>query len=293
MTAFNELTERYTKLADAQLESLLSGDVPAQLLEPMRYSVFAGGKRLRPCLLLNACELCGGDAQSAVTLAAGIELIHTYSLIHDDLPCMDDDDYRRGRPSCHKRFGESFALLAGDGLLSLAFEAMLNMAVERGAGYTMAVREIARGAGVYGMVAGQADDLYFEDHFSDGYQTLKRIHERKTGALIRASVLAGAYAAGAGADSLRSLCEFADKFGLLFQITDDILDVEGSFEELGKTIGKDANENKLTYVNLFGLDKAKALAQNTAEEAAAALSAFGTDAEYLKALIDYTIKRKK
>ena len=289
-------TAYYTAIVEKKLDELLSSEaVPASLSTAMRYSVSAGGKRLRPCLVMAAAEIAGGSAEDVVTIAAGIELIHTYSLIHDDMPCMDNDDYRRGKPSNHKVFGEAAALLAGDGLLSLAFEGMLGDAVKnnRPSCYTAAIYEIAKGAGVCGMVAGQADDLKNETEQDRTYDMLRRIHERKTGAMIKAALLAGARAVNAPEDTLKCLAEFGDNYGLLFQITDDVLDCEGDIETLGKSTGKDARDNKLTYVTLFGLKEAKIRAAEAAAAAFASLVPLNERAWYLHALTELTLTREK
>ena len=232
------------------------------LYEAMKYSLTAGGKRIRPVLLLAACDFCGGKIEEALPYACAIEYIHTYSLIHDDLPCMDDDDLRRGVPTNHKIYGEAMATLAGDGLLSVAFEAMnrdmllyfddakaLNNRVR-------AMYEISKGAGVTGMVAGQVADVESENK-SCSVEMLEYIDLTKTSALLVAAVRAGARIAGCDADTLNDLTAFAENLGLAFQIRDDILDVEGSVEDLGKTTGKDEAQNKCTYPALFGMDEAK------------------------------------
>lgn len=269
---------------------------PAGLGEAMMYSVFAGGKRLRPCMLLSTLEMLGGTVdETALDFACAIEMIHTYSLIHDDLPCMDNDDMRRGKPSNHKFFGEATAVLAGDGLLSYAFEIML-LASRADDRSIEAMREIARGAGVFGMVEGQMADMNNEKNPSPNEFIIEYIDKHKTGALISAAVLAGARLAGvrpaqasvADKEKYQKAQTFSELYGLLFQITDDILDVAGDEAKVGKTLGKDQKSNKLTYVALLGLDGARALAQSTAKAALDALEGFGKGAEPLVELTKNT-----
>ncbi len=295
MSELLQRTEKYTALAQARLATMLDGITPDALGEPMRYSVIAGGKRLRPCLAMACCEMLNGCFDAALELGCCVELIHTYSLIHDDLPCMDNDDYRRGRPSNHKVYGEAFALLAGDGLLSLAFELMLCGADKyaRLPNYTKAMQAIARGSGVFGMVAGQAMDLSLEGKLTSDADTLKLMHTCKTGAIIKAALLAGAYTAEPDLNAVAAITTYAEEFGILFQITDDILDVTGDFASMGKTLGKDAEHDKTTYVTLYGLAEAQRLAKRSADCAAAALDSFGQNAEYLKQLASYTLNRRK
>ena len=268
---------------------------PEKLKQSMAYSLLAGGKRLRPVLCLKTVAMLGGSEENAMPVACALEMIHTYSLIHDDLPCMDNDDMRRGRPSNHVVFGESGAMLAGDGLLSLAFETMLNAGLEivkRAPRYYEACAEVARGAGVSGMVAGQTLDLDMTGKTGD-LAMLEAIQSRKTGAMIEAAIASGAIIANANEDELSAIRRYAKSFGRLFQITDDLLDVVGSNEAMGKTLGKDAAEDKLTAVTLLGLDGAKKYAADTAEEARLALSIFGDSAGWMNALIDSTLSRNK
>lgn len=286
-------TARYREMVSRKLDaSLFDPRIPARLQEAMSYSL-GGGKLLRPCLTLASCEMLGGSAEDVLPIACGIEMIHTYSIIHDDLPAMDNDDYRRGKPSNHKVFGEGMAILAGDGLLSYAFEIMLAELVRNGgeAGYLRAVHAVAEGAGVCGMVGGQAVDIESAGDVEAGADMLQNIHTRKTGALIKASVMAGAYVAHAGDLQLRAMAEFGSLFGLLFQITDDILDVSGSFMGMGKSLGKDQAAKKLTYVSYYGLETARQMAEDTAQRAKDALSVFGQAAEYFIELTDSTLRR--
>lgn len=286
---------RYLQAIEARLCAYMDAPgIPDALADSMRYSLAAGGKRLRPRMALAACEMVGGDMEAALPLSCALEMIHTYSLIHDDLPCMDDDDFRRGKPTNHKAFGEGRAVLAGDGLLSYAFEIMLDAALVQQAkspGYLQAVQAIAAGAGVFGMVAGQARDLANEKAPVPNEATLRAIHCGKTGAMLTASLLAGAYAAGAEEPEIEALRNFGEAYGLLFQITDDMLDVEGDLAQLGKTPGKDAKQQKLTYVTLYGLAEAKRLAEATAADALEALAPFGERAAYFRELTEKTLER--
>ena len=293
--SYRESVERYRALTARTLEEYMGNPyIPKGLLTAMSYSLYNGGKRLRPCLTLAVCEMLGGDVEDALPVACAFEMIHTYSLIHDDLPAMDDDDFRRGKPSNHKVFGEGMAVLAGDGLLSYAFEVMLSALALHGdnPGYLEAVRSVAGGAGVCGMVAGQAADLESEGDETAGADRLQYIHARKTGAIIKAAALAGAHIANADARQLHAISEFGSLYGLLFQITDDILDVEGDFTAMGKTLGKDKEAHKLTYVNLYGLETAKQMAEETAQKARNAVACFGSGANYLTELVEITLERK-
>ena len=261
--------------------------------EMIEYSLKAGGKRLRPVLTLYVCDMLGGDVQRALPFACALEMIHTYSLIHDDLPCMDDDDFRRGRPSSHKVFGEANAVLAGDGLLSYAFDIMLKMMQKDFTPNALnAAIAVSRGAGVRGMVAGQVIDLASETADDPGIDQLRFIQDNKTAAMIKAAVLAGAYMAGGDEAQLDALSRYGAAYGVLFQMTDDILDVEGDFEGMGKTLGKDQQENKLTYISLYGLDKAKEIARETADEAIAAVDIFGERATLLRELAKSCLDRR-
>ena len=258
---FEGLVNRYSKPIDRALKRFAwpRADAPARLLEAMSYSLWAGGKRLRPMLVLAACEAVGGKAALALPIACAFEMIHTYSLIHDDLPAMDDDDLRRGQPTCHKAFDEATAILAGDGMLTYAFQVILENVRDRGAALG-AVLELARGAGIEGMVGGQQADLEGEGQ-APSLERLVYIHSRKTGALITAAVVCGGLAGKAGKSQLANLRSFGRDIGLAFQVVDDVLDVTATAEQLGKSPGKDKAANKLTYPALMGLDKAKAHAQ--------------------------------
>ena len=276
------------------LQAYMKAEMPEELRKAMEYSLLAGGKRLRPMLCLSACEMTGGQLEAALPLACALEMIHTYSLIHDDLPCMDDDDFRRGRPSNHKVFGEANALLAGDGLLSFAFEVILFEGPKHIAAaprYYEAAAEIAHGAGVNGMVAGQWKDLANEKNPSADAATLTDIHARKTGALITAAVLAGGLAGRADAAEMEALRAFGAHFGVLFQITDDLLDVEGDEKTVGKTLGKDAAHEKLTYPALYGVPASRRMAEEEARLAKEALAPFGERAAWFIELTEQTLTR--
>ncbi|MDR0817600.1 MAG: polyprenyl synthetase family protein [Clostridiales Family XIII bacterium] len=250
------------------------------LAESMRYSINAGGKRIRPVLLLAACELAGGDTKVALPYAAAIEFIHTYSLIHDDLPAMDDDDLRRGEPTNHKVYGDAVAILAGDGLLSSAFEVMnfdLMLYfdnVDELKRRICAMYEIAKSAGVRGMIGGQVADIEAESK-SVSAGVLDYIHLNKTAALIRAAVLAGAYIGGADSELIDSLRIYSENIGLAFQILDDILDVTGTEEEIGKDVGHDSKMSKVTYVSQHGMDASRARLDELTTTAIHAISPFG------------------
>ena len=259
---------------------------PPELITAMRYSLFAGGKRLRPALALGAAEIVCGDASPAMPVACAIEMIHTYSLIHDDLPAMDDDDLRRGRPTLHRAHGEAMAILAGDALLTNAFE------VAAATGNIQIVTELASAAGVCGMVAGQVLDMGAEGR-QIALEDLRTIHRMKTGALIRASVRLGAIAAGAGAEQLDSLTRYGEAIGLTFQIADDILNVVGEAAAMGKAVGTDAAREKSTYPAMIGLDEARRLGAGGVEAAVAALDSFGPEAEMFRALARFVMERNR
>jgi geranylgeranyl diphosphate synthase type II len=267
---------------------------PAVIHEAMRYSVFAGGKRLRPVLVIAGAEAVGGQMDDVMPTACCFELIHTYSLVHDDLPAMDDDDYRRGRLTNHKVFGEAMAVLAGDALLT---HALGLVAVNFGLGKTApevcprVLAEITGAAGTDGMVGGQVVDVQSEGQVVSA-ETLEYIHTRKTAALIRGALRCGALLAGASEPQLEALTQYGDQIGLTFQIVDDILDVEGSLETLGKTAGKDERQKKATYPGLHGLAASKARAAALTREAHAALAPLGPAAEPLRALADFILARK-
>ena len=254
----------------------------------MNYSVFAGGKRFRPVLALLVNEALGGNPANALAAACALELVHTYSLIHDDLPAMDNDDLRRGKPTSHKVFGEAMAILAGDALLTLAFEIAASSPPDTQP--AMLVREIAIGAGHEGMVAGQAADIESEGK-SGTVDQVEYIHLRKTAALIRAAAAVGAIAANAGEDKIRLASSFGETLGLVFQITDDILDETASTVQLGKTAGKDAASRKLTYPAVIGLDAARQRAAALAQDASKLLEELAPSDTILKHLVSFVLER--
>jgi geranylgeranyl diphosphate synthase, type II len=278
---------------DAALERLLPQESarPASIHQAMRYSVFAGGKRIRPILCLETARLFAPDAAAALHPACAIEMIHTYSLIHDDLPALDNDDLRRGKPTCHKKFGEATAILAGDALLTLAFETIGQTPVEP-AHCVAILKEVAGAAGtVNGMVGGQVADLEAEGH-RIAPEMLEYIHKSKTAALIRASVTAGALCAGAGAQDVARLRRFGESIGWAFQVTDDILDVEESSAALGKTAGKDIAQQKATYPAIHGLQRSHEIAHQLANNAIAELAPYGERAGRLRQVAEFLVIRR-
>ena len=264
------------------------------LCESMKYSLTAGGKRLRPILVMAAADAIGAKGTDFIHIACAIEMIHTYSLIHDDLPAMDNDDYRRGKLTNHKVYGDGMAILAGDALLTQAFEVMLRQDNLSADVLLKVVREMSIGAGPNGMVGGQAIDLEAEGkQKSLSLEELKKMHAGKTGALFRAAIRSGAIVAGASDEELAALTTYADCFGLAFQITDDILDVIGDEAVIGKPVGSDERNDKSTYVSLTSLEEAKKLAADTVAEAVKALEMFGDKATFLRELVEYLLKRNK
>jgi geranylgeranyl diphosphate synthase type II len=278
---------------DAALESLLppASAPPAKIHEAMRYSVFAGGKRIRPILCLESARIFSEATEPIFPVACALEFIHTYSLIHDDLPALDNDDLRRGRPTCHKQFGEALAILAGDGLLTRAFEVIARAELP-GERRSELVREIATAAGtVDGMVGGQVADLEAEGKPIDPAM-LEYIHRSKTAALIRAAAVSGAIAGGAQVADVERLRRFGSNIGLAFQVVDDILDVEESSATLGKTAGKDQSQKKATYPALYGLEKSREVASALRDKAYAELAPFGERAARLRAVADFLVARR-
>jgi geranylgeranyl diphosphate synthase type II len=276
------------QLVENQLKKYLADDghLQSDLLDSMRYSLLSGGKRIRPILVLEFCRLCGGDTKTALPFACAIEMVHTYSLIHDDLPCMDNDDMRRGRASNHKVFGEDMALLAGDALLTLAFETMLSDDAIAAAGAQRAAAAagtLARAAGAHCMVGGQVIDLLSEGRIIP-IETLKEMDDCKTGALIVAAATIGCIIGDADDEKLHAAQKYARAIGLAFQIQDDILDIEGDTQTLGKKVGSDAANDKCTYVSLLGMDKAKKLVEELTQSALDALPVFGAGSEFLSHL---------
>jgi geranylgeranyl diphosphate synthase type II len=282
-------------LVDKALEKLVppAKTFPASVHEAMRYSLFAGGKRVRPILAIAAAEALGAKTTDLLPLAGTLELIHTYSLIHDDLPAMDDDDLRRGRPTCHKVYGEALAILAGDGLLTMAFEVLSD---PRRTGKVPAnrllavIKEIATASGVFGMVGGQVVDMESEGKDID-FPTLEYIHTHKTGALIRASVRVGALYAKAGKRQFTALTHYGEMVGLAFQIADDILDITGTREETGKDVGSDLQKGKKTFPSFYGLEESRRRAVEVADRAVLSLKDFDKKADPLRELAKYIINR--
>lgn len=282
------------KLIERALDRYLpkANTKPATLHRAMRYSLFAGGKRLRPILCLAAAEACEGKIGNAVPLACALECIHTYSLVHDDLPSMDNDDFRRGRPTCHKIFGDGIAILAGDALLTIAFEIVSNAKPTPRYDTSSLLREIAVAAGSQKLIAGQVADLEAEGQNVKRDQ-LQFIHENKTAAILKSSVRLGAMSANADARKLSAISRFGQRLGLAFQIIDDILDVTQTSEILGKSAGKDVAAKKATYPAVIGLEKSRAEAKRLTRQAHNALSVFrDRDAEPLHALANYLLERE-
>jgi geranylgeranyl diphosphate synthase type II len=273
---------------NAALERYLPTETtyPENIHRSMRYSVFAGGKRIRPALAIAAFELCGGKAGDERILAAScaIEMLHAFSLIHDDLPCMDDDDFRRGKPTNHRVFGEAVAVLGGDALCIHAFELLGRT------GDCRIVTEISQALGTDGMIAGQVVDIESEGK-KVGRDVLEYIHTRKTGAFIRASVRIGAMLASAGEEDLQALTTYGDRIGLAFQIADDILDVISTTEQIGKDAGSDEERGKITYPALWGLDESRRIARELIAQAKAALDRFGSKADLLSKTADFVVER--
>lgn len=279
-------------LVDETLSRLVAKtDRPPVIYDAMRYSLFAGGKRLRPVLLMAAADAVGGSGEKYLPVACALEMIHTYSLIHDDLPAMDNDDFRRGKPTNHKVYGDGMAVLAGDGLLTAAFEVIMNQPDVAPATLVKVAREIAAAAGPAGMVGGQALDLLCGGHMPDA-ETLEWMHRAKTGAMFRAALRTGALLAGADEERLTALTTYAEQFGLAFQITDDILDVTGDQAKIGKPVGSDAKNEKATYVSLYSLEEARRLAEKAANDALASIAGLGDRAAILRELVQYLLTRE-
>lgn len=292
MRTYGEYHRLIEENLTVQLDSL--GQMPDILRESMAYSLMAGGKRLRAVLLLAACEMAGGSIDTAMPFACALEMIHTYSLIHDDLPAMDNDDLRRGKPTNHRKFGEDVAILAGDGLLSAAMELMMRHAAQMARnGSTagiLAAEAIARHAGVTGMVAGQTMDVTGEGS-TPTEEKVRYIHLHKTADLLTAPIEAGLHLAGATAEQIQAGCEFGCHLGLAFQMVDDVLDVVGTAETLGKSIGKDAQEQKLTWVAIRGVEGTREDAAKEIEMALDALHRLPGDVNFLQTLAQSTLNR--
>lgn len=286
------LKERRVLVEEALDRFLPSADrEPRSVHEAIRYSVLAPGKRLRPILVLASAESVGGDPQTVLPTACALECIHVFSLIHDDLPCMDNDDYRRGRPTSHKVYGEAIAMLAGDALLALAFELIAeNVATVAPERVVQALKLLSNASGTGGMVGGQVVDIESEGREIDP-ETLHYIHAHKTGALLTASVLVGAILCGASEEQQDALRRYGESIGLAFQIADDILDVVGDQARIGKPVGSDQKQDKATYPKLFGLEESRRRAHAEVANALEAVAGFGPPAEPLRAIARYIVER--
>ena len=290
---FKEIWTARAELVEENLQRELY-DTPCideKILQAMEYSLLSGGKRIRPVLLMAAADAISNEGEKFLPVACAVEMIHTYSLIHDDLPAMDNDDHRRGKLTNHKVYGDAMAILAGDALLTLAFEVITRQEAPPQTLINV-VREIATAAGISGMVGGQAVDIQSEGKKLN-LRTLRQMHLAKTGALFRAAIRSGAILAGASEEKLNALTQYAENFGLAFQITDDILDATGDEKTLGKPVGSDKRNKKSTYVTLMAPDEARILADLTVETAIDALKIFGDEADFLRELVEFLIKRDK
>lgn len=290
---FKKIWAERVQLVNEHLEIELQNTptIDEKIFEAVQYSLMAGGKRLRPILLMAAADSISNSGKNFLSVACALEMIHTYSLIHDDLPAMDDDEYRRGKLTNHKVFGEAMAILAGDALLTHAFDVITRQDAPAEVLISV-IREISTAAGIGGMIGGQSIDFQCAGK-RISMSTLRKMHLGKTGALFRASVRSGAILAGASKQQLAALTKYAENFGLAFQITDDILDVIGDAKNLGKSTGSDARKGKSTYVTLMSPDEAKNLAELTVETALDSLQIFGNEADFLRDLVGYLIKRQK
>lgn len=290
----NEFIKKYSDLIEENLTLILNNGYELPVIEDaMKYSLLGGGKRLRPLLAIMTCHMFDGSIEEVIPYACSIEMIHTYSLIHDDLPAMDNDDYRRGKLSNHKVYGEGFAILAGDALLNTAYEILLNNILNKPTEERIkAAYIISKAAGLEGMLGGQAMDLYYENRNIE-IERLDQMHRRKTGALIKASLEVGAILSKAEEDDIRRISIFGENLGKAYQISDDILDVIGSQEKMGKTIGKDAKSNKSTYVKHFGINQSKKILIDTINDAKKAVEKYGSKANLLIELADFVAYRDK
>lgn len=291
---FKEELKKKANIVDEYMEKFLPPEdrYPEVIFKAMRYSVFAGGKRLRPIMVMEACRAFGGDVEKSMPFACAIEMIHTYSLIHDDLPALDNDDYRRGRLTSHKVFGENMAILAGDALLHHAFETMAEACVKfNDIKYTKAMLAIAQGAGINGMVAGQVVDVISEGKDIDK-DTLDYIHKNKTAAMIIGALKAGAEMGGASEEEIKNIDRVGELVGVAFQIQDDILDVTSTLEELGKPINSDEKNHKVTYATMFGVEDASKIVMDMSNEALEILHSMGEKMDFLARLTEYLIRRK-
>lgn len=296
---WKETLSRYIDLINEALSTYtdIENGENQQVINAMQYSLFAGGKRLRPVLTLAAAEMLGSDAKAALPYACALEMIHTYSLIHDDLPAMDDDDTRRGKPTNHKVYGDGMAILAGDGLLNLAYEIMLEDALKQDNPTTClkAAHTIAVAAGIHGMIGGQTADLMNEGRLKQdepSANTLAYIHQHKTGALLAAALTAGAYVAGATEKEAEAMKSAGFALGLAFQIQDDLLDLEGDEEEMGKPVGSDLKNEKLTYPVLYGVEASHEKVRALTDGALGIFEGFGSGSAFLQSLATYLISRR-
>lgn len=290
----NSYLKQQKTLVESALDSSIAIARPEKIYEAMRYSLLAGGKRLRPILCLASCELTGGTIDMAMPTACSLEMIHTMSLIHDDLPAMDNDDFRRGKPTNHKVYGEDIAILAGDGLLAYAFEYVATQTKNVASKNLLKViARLGRTVGAAGLVGGQVLDLESEGKSDITAETLNFIHTHKTGALLEASVVCGAILANAPQADLDRLSQYAQNIGLAFQIIDDILDLTATDEQLGKTAGKDLDAQKATYPSLWGIDQSRIKAQELVDDAIAQLSIYDAKAEPLRAVASYIVTRDR
>lgn len=293
MAAIKTILKTKAEEVESQLEKLMDlkdREIAASLSQAMQYTLFSRGKRIRPVLTLMTAELLGGDYNAALQSGSALEMIHTYSLIHDDLPAMDDDDLRRGKKTNHLVFGEAEAILAGDALLTYAFEVLSEVDIEAEKKVKI-INLAAKNAGFQGMVGGQVLDIESE-HRELSLEKMQQVHKGKTGALIKASVLAGVFCSVYSEEEKAALEKYAEKIGVLFQIVDDLLDVTGDTKKMGKNVGRDQELDKSTYPKILGIKGAKKAAEDYAEEAKSSLNIFGDQAENLKELVDYILTRQ-
>lgn len=292
MDFLQQLKERSQMVEDA-MGQLLPEETsyPAVIHQAMRYSLMAGGKRLRPALVIGAAEAVGCESWRVMPAACALELIHTYSLVHDDLPAMDNDDLRRGKPTNHKVYGEAMAILAGDALLTMAFQLMAeNVKTAPSQAVVKAIQELAVASGSKGLIGGQVVDILSANRIVDS-ATMEYIHRHKTGALFRAAVRCGAILGSATEEQLAALTDYAENLGLAFQIVDDILDVEGDAEKIGKPVGSDEKNKKATYPVLYGMEKSRQMADQCANSAIHALNIFGSEVDFLRSAVHFIISR--
>ena len=291
-----DILNKYADIIDRRLKELLDlKNINPTMKDAMNYSVSAGGKRLRPTLNIMANALLSGNMKETLDIACAIEMIHTYSLIHDDLPAMDNDDLRRGKPTNHVMFGEAFAILCGDALLNFAYEVMLKNALRYASNldsHTKAILEVAPGAGVYGMITGQCGDIENEGQILTEVE-VNYLHQHKTRALIKSSLLSGLLLCNPRQEYIDALTVYGNNIGLTFQIVDDVLDIVGDAKKMGKTLGKDKTSKKFTFPTLYGVEKSMKIAREKTDEAISALKVFGTRAEELSELALFILKREK